>query len=80
MPRNGKRNGAAKKVDVAAVVHQLVGRVHRLKILLGRQANPDTIDLYQKECDKKEAALNDLSKKHQDLINKELTALGYVPK
>lgn len=76
-----KKAAAAKKAaKVAAEIHQLVGRVHRLKILMGRQANPDTHDRYQKEFDEKEAALNKLSAKHHKLINKELAALDYVPK
>lgn len=79
MPKNGKKNGAAK-IDYAAHIHQLIGRVYRLKILIGRQTNPDTIRRYQSELDAKEAELNKLSTKHQELINKELDDLGYVPK
>ena len=78
--RKAKRAAKADPVKVAADIHQLVGRVHRLKILIGRGANPDTIGKYQKELDAKEAALNKRALKHQELINKELTALGYVPK
>ncbi len=78
MSNKKKKNGAAK-IDPADI-RTLVGRVHRLKILMGRGANPDTIDKYQKELDAKNAALNELAKKHQDLISKELAALDYVPK
>ena len=82
MPEKKKRNGAAKAdpEKVAAEIHQLIGRVHRLKILMGRGANPDTIDKYQKELDAKNVVLNKLAAKHQGLINKELAALDYVPK
>ena len=82
MPEKKKRNGAAKAdpENIAAEIHQLVGRVHRLKILMGRGANPDTIDKYQKELDAKNVVLNKLAEKHQGLINKELAALDYVPK
>lgn len=80
MPEKKKRQPAAKKADPAAEIHQLVGRVHRLKILLGRQAKPATIACYQEECDEKESVLNKLSEKHEGLVNKELAALGYVPK
>ena len=82
MPEKKKRNGAAKAdpENIAAEIHQLVGRVHRLKILMGRGANPDTIDKYQKELDVKNVVLNKLAAKHQGLINKELAALDYVPK
>lgn len=75
-----KKNGKKESVDVGAEIHQLVGRVHRLKIQMGQSINSATIERYQKECDEKEAMLNKLSEKHQDLISKELAALDYVPK
>lgn len=80
MAKKKKKNGKKDLEKIAAEIHQLVGRVHRLKIQIGRQTNPVTIDRYQKELDVKEVALNKLSVKHQDLINKELAALDYVPK
>jgi len=82
MPEKKKRNGAAKAdpENIAAEIHQLVGRVHRLNILMGRQARPETHDIYQKELDAKNVVLNKLAEKHQGLINKELAALDYVPK
>ena len=80
MAKRKKESAAKDKPDIAAEIHQLVGRVHRLKILIGRGANPDTIGRYQKECDEKEVVLNELSAKHEGLINKELAALDYVPK
>ena len=79
MPEKKKKRGAVKK-DQTVDIHQLVGRVHRLKILIGKGANPDTIARYREECDAKEKVLNELSETHEGLINKELAALDYVPK